>query len=92
MAEARALCDGLNLAIQAGFDHFIVECDNKVVIQATEGNIHIPWQIHYIIKDIEAWNSQGIQIRQERRRNAELYIVLLLIRSLPIDNGAPTQN
>ena len=58
VAETRALHDGLNLAIQVESDHLIVEGDNKAI----EGKIHIPWQIHYIIEDIQAWRNQGIQI------------------------------
>ena len=54
VAEPRALCGGLNLAIEARFDHLIVEGDNKIVIQALAEKIHIPRQIHNIIKDIHA--------------------------------------
>ena len=52
MAEARALRDGLNLAIQAGLKQLIVEGDNKIVIEAWEGKICVPWRIHNIINDI----------------------------------------
>ena len=31
-------------------------------MQALEGNIQVPWQIHKIIKDILKWREQGIQI------------------------------
>ena len=62
MAEARALRDCLSSAIQAGFNRLIVEGDNKIVIQALEWNIHMPWQIHNIIKDIRTWRELGIQI------------------------------
>jgi len=57
MAEPRALCGGLNSAIEARFDHLIVEGDNKIVIQALAEKIHIPRQIHDIIKDIHAWRD-----------------------------------
>ena len=52
MAEARALRDGLRLAIQAGFNNIVIEGDNKIVIHALKGKIHIPWQISNIIEDI----------------------------------------
>ena len=37
VAEARALRDGLRLAIQAGFKQIAIERDNKIVIQALKG-------------------------------------------------------
>jgi len=52
VAEARALRDGLRLAIQAGFNNIVIEGDNKIVIHALKGKIHIPWQISNIIEDI----------------------------------------
>ena len=58
MTETRALYDGLNLTIQAGFDYLIMEGDNKIVIQAIEGKIYISWQIHYIMKDIQVWRNE----------------------------------
>lgn len=62
-----ALCGGLNSAIQLGFNQYkwvsiLVEGENKIVIQALEGRIHIPWQIHNITKGIRTWKDQDIQI------------------------------
>jgi len=45
VAEARALRDGLNLALQAGIHQLIIEGDNKIAIQALEGSIKIHWSI-----------------------------------------------
>ena len=62
VAEARALRDGLRLAIQAGFTNIIIEGDNKTVIQALKGMVHVPWKISTIIEDIHAWQTHGIQL------------------------------
>lgn len=62
VAEARALRDGLWLAIQVGFKQIAIEGDNKIVIQSLKGHIQIPWQILNIIKDIHLWQTQGIQL------------------------------
>uniref|UniRef100_A0A7C9CIR9 RNase H type-1 domain-containing protein n=1 Tax=Opuntia streptacantha TaxID=393608 RepID=A0A7C9CIR9_OPUST len=60
VAEARAMKDGIAMAIQEGFHHIIVEGDNKMVIQAAQGIITIPWRIQVIIDDISSWRSIGI--------------------------------
>ena len=62
MVEARALRDGLNLAIQAGFKQLIVEGDSKTVIHAFKGKTRIPWRIYNIVNDIHTLRMQGILI------------------------------
>jgi len=52
VAEATAMRDGIQAALATGCRHLIVEGDNKVVIQAIQGQIHIPWQIQPLIRDI----------------------------------------
>jgi len=61
VAEARALRDGLQVAIQAGIRNLNIKGDNKIVLQAIEGKICTPWHIQHIIDDILQWRSQGIQ-------------------------------
>jgi len=53
VAEARAVKDGLLMALHTGFTTIDVEGDNLVVIQALTGSRHIPWQISHIIRDIQ---------------------------------------
>jgi len=53
VAEARALRDGLQVAIQAGIRNLNIEGDNKIVIQAIEGKIRNPWHIQHIIGPAE---------------------------------------
>ena len=43
VAEARALKDGVLLAVQAGYSKISIEGDNLLVIQALQGQNHIPW-------------------------------------------------
>jgi len=62
VAEARAMRDGILLAIQAGFQHILVEGDNKLVIQAAVGASRAPWHIHQILQDINNRRSMGIKI------------------------------
>jgi len=50
-----ALHDGLDSAIQEGFDRLIVKGDNKIAIEALYGKIHILWHIHNIVKDTYVW-------------------------------------
>ena len=52
VAEARALRDGLRLAIQANFKNIVIEGHNRIVIHALKVKIHVPWQISNIIEDI----------------------------------------
>uniref|UniRef100_A0A7C9EXE8 RNase H type-1 domain-containing protein n=1 Tax=Opuntia streptacantha TaxID=393608 RepID=A0A7C9EXE8_OPUST len=44
--------DGIQAALATGCRNLIIEGDNKVVIQAIQGQIHIPWQIQTLIRDI----------------------------------------
>jgi len=37
-----------------------IEGDNKIVIQALEGTIQIPWQIQHVLDDILVWRNQGV--------------------------------
>lgn len=72
MAKARALPDGLNLAIQVEFDHLIVEGDHKMVIQGIEGKIYIPCRRSITLLrtsnhgEIKAFKSSPI-MRSERQ-------------------------
>ena len=52
VAEATAMRDGLQAALALGCHNLIVEGDNQIVIQAIQGQIHIPWQIQTLIRDI----------------------------------------
>ena len=52
VAEATAMRDGIQAALATGCRNLIVEGDNKIVIQAIQGQIHIPWQIQTLIRDI----------------------------------------
>ena len=60
VAEARALKDGVSLAVQAGYMEISIKGDNWVVVQAVKGNILVPWQIATILEDVIAWFIQGI--------------------------------
>ena len=62
MVEARALRDGVHLAVQTGFNKIIIEGDNPIVIQALKENIQVSWQFFNIIKDIQSWFSQDMQV------------------------------
>ena len=44
--------DGIQAALATGCHNLLVEGDNKIVIQAVQGQIHIPWQIQNLIRDI----------------------------------------
>jgi len=46
--------DGISAALQAGFRRIEVEGDNQIVLKAVQKQIHTPWQIAPILKDI--WN------------------------------------
>ena len=46
--------DGIRSALQAGFHQVEVEGDNRIVLQAVQKQIAVPWQIGPIIEDI--WN------------------------------------
>jgi len=59
VAEARALKDGVLLAVQAGYLMISIEGDNMVVIQALKGDTKGLWQISHIVK---ACLNQDIQV------------------------------
>ena len=63
VAEARALKDGLCMAIQTGYSTKCVEGDNLIVIQASKGLQQVPWQIKNIIQDIQMLVQQIGQVR-----------------------------
>ena len=52
VAEATALCDGLKAATDVGFKQIQVEGDNQIVIQAVQGDIHIPSRTQKLVLDI----------------------------------------
>ena len=62
VAEARAVKDGLLMALRTEYTAIDVEGDNLVVIQALNGKGHIPWQISNIIRDIQQLLHEDIQI------------------------------
>ena len=62
VAEARAVKDGILMALRTGHNPIDVEGDNLVVIQALNGSGHVPWQISNIIRDIQHLLHDGIQI------------------------------
>ena len=55
VAKAKALKDGVNAAIQAGYKRLLVEDDNTTLIQALAGKIQVPWKIATIIEDVQLW-------------------------------------
>ena len=62
VAEARALCDRLRLAIQVGFNNIVIEGDNKIVIQVRKGNIQFACQVSNIIEYIRIWQNKDIYL------------------------------
>ena len=60
VVEARALRDGLNVAIEASFHKLIIEWDNKIVVQALDRTIQIPWKIQCIINAVLSWRNLRI--------------------------------
>jgi len=52
VAEATAMRNGLRAAIEAGFSNIYIEGDNKILIQAVQGRIQIPWEIQVLVQDI----------------------------------------
>ena len=58
VSEATALRDGLQAAIDAGYQCLHIGSDNQIVIQAVLGNICIPWRIQMFIHDIQAMLSK----------------------------------
>jgi len=54
VAEATAMRDGINAALQIGYRKILVEGDNQIVIRAIQKQIRTPWQIAPILQDI--WN------------------------------------
>ena len=45
MAEGRALRDGIQATVAAGYKMLDIEGDNLIVIGALEGKTETPWQI-----------------------------------------------
>jgi len=62
VAEARAMRDGIYRAIQDGFQSIVVEGDNKSIIQVAQGVTKVPWRIHHLLQDLQAWKEAGIQL------------------------------
>ena len=59
VVEARALKDGVDLAVQVGYSIISIEGDNMIVIQALKDDCKGPWQIAHIIKDVKACLHQS---------------------------------
>ena len=53
MAESRALRDGLEAAVRAGYSALDVEGDNSLVVAAVTTSIGIPWRVKTVIHDIQ---------------------------------------
>ena len=49
MGESRALRDGMEAALNAGYSTLEVEGDNSLVIAAVKGEIWVPWRIKTVI-------------------------------------------
>jgi len=62
ISEARAVKDGILMALRTGYAAIDVEGDNLVVIQALNGEGCIPWQILNIIRDIQQLIQGDIQV------------------------------
>jgi len=62
IAEARALRDGVALAVQEGYSMLCIEGDNVTVIRALLGKTEGPWQISHIIEDVKAYLHQVTQV------------------------------
>ena len=58
MAEGRALRDGLQVAVEAGYKQLHIEGDNLILIEAVKGESTIPWRLKYAIHDIRMMLSQ----------------------------------
>ena len=53
MAEARALRDGVQTRVVAGYNDIIVEGDNQLLINAFLGKTSTPWQILNVLRDVK---------------------------------------
>jgi len=64
LAESRALRDGLETALNAGFCRLIVEGDNSLVIAAFNRELEVPWRLKTVMQDIQilAQRAQFIQV------------------------------
>ena len=55
VAEATTMRNGIKAALQAGFTDIHIEGDNKILIQAVQGHIQVPWEIQVLIQDIHTF-------------------------------------
>ena len=55
MAEATAMHNGLQAAVQAGYTNIHIEGDNKILIDAVQGRIYPSWEIQILAQDILAY-------------------------------------
>ena len=62
IAEARALKDGVFLAVHARYSMISIEGDNLIVIQALKGKCKVPWQITHIIDNNKSSLHQITQV------------------------------
>ena len=53
LAESRALRDGLETALNAGFYRLTVEGDNSLVIAAFNKKLAVPWRLKTVMQDIQ---------------------------------------
>jgi len=54
-AEATAMHNGLQAAVQAGYTNIHIEGDNKILIDAVQGRIYPTWEIQILAQDILAY-------------------------------------
>ena len=52
MAKATAMQNGIKAAIQAGFTDIQIEGDNRILMQAVQRKIQVPWKIQVLVQDI----------------------------------------
>ena len=58
MADSRALRDGIQAAVTAGFRVLDIEGDNLIIIKAAQDTAKAPWQLRNIMLDIKASMDQ----------------------------------
>jgi len=62
MAEGQALWDGLQAALNSGYQRLDVEGDNYAIISALRKETTIPWQVKNVIQDIHALLLQAEEV------------------------------
>ena len=47
--------DGVLAAAKAGFTNINIKGDNRILIQAIKGQVHVPWEIQVLVQDIHSF-------------------------------------